>query len=318
MIMTELHTPVLLDETLNIMLPGPGGVLLDGTCGEGGHAEAFLRQMTDADRLLGVDRDPEILAVARQRLEPFGQRAMLRQMDFRQAAVAFASEGLRFGGILLDLGISSFHFDSPERGFAFSHSGPLDMRLDRQSGSATAADLLNGLTERELRRIFWEYGEEREAGRIARAVIAERGVKPLATTVDFAALVERSVPRRRWPERIHPATRVFQALRIAVNSELEGLGRALGQLAQLLVPGGRMAVISFHSLEDRTVKLAFRELTRTCRCPEDSPICQCGGQADFRAVTRKPIVPAQAEIERNPRSRSAKLRAVERTLEEQP
>jgi len=229
----------------------------------------------------------------------------------------------RFGikgvdGVLLDLGVSSWQLDNPARGFSFTRPGPLDMRMNKDEG-VTAADLVNNLTKEELAKIFFEYGEEKFSRRIADAIVRERSDNPLTTTARLAEIVVEAIPaQNRRKSLIHPATRVFQALRIAVNKELEEIENFLSIVLGCLNPGGHLSIISFHSLEDRTVKLAFRELTRTCRCPEDSPICQCGGQADFRAVTRKPIVPAQAEIERNPRSRSAKLRAVERTLEEQP
>ncbi len=269
----------------------------DGTLGGGGHAEALLAASAPDGVLLGVDRDAEALAVAARRLRPFGDRARLVHGDYRELpALAHAAVLGPFDGILLDLGLSSLQLDDPARGFSFGQEGPLDMRMDRAGGAPTAGDLLRRLPQRELEAILREYGEERWARRIARALVAARARQPIATTTELAHLVARAIPRRAWPPRIHPATRTFQALRIAVNRELEGLEEGVEAAASLLAPGGRLAVISFHSLEDRAVKTTFRRLAAA---------------RGMGILTRKPVTPATTEVAANPRARSAKLRVIE-------
>ena len=268
----------------------------DGTVGGGGHAAALLEASAPDGMLLGVDRDGEALAVAADRLRPFGPRARLVHGDFRELPALARAAGLGpFDGILLDLGVSSLQLADPSRGFSFARDGPLDMRLDRAAPGPTAADLVRRLPESALLAILRDHGEERWARRIARALVAARERTPIATTAELARLVARAIPRRAWPPRIHPATRTFQALRIAVNRELEGLGEALEAAAGLLGPGGRLAVISFHSLEDRAVKHGFRRLA-------------AGGMV---VLTPKPVTPTDAEVAANPRARSAKLRAIQ-------
>ena len=279
------------------MSPRPGGVYCDGTVGAGGHAEALLAASAPDGVLLGLDRDGEALAVAAERLRPFGPRVRLVHGDYRQLPSLARDAALGpFDGILLDLGVSSLQLDDPARGFSFSHDGPLDMRMDRTAPGPTAADLLRRLPEADLRAILRESGEERWARRIARALVAARARRPIGTTAELARLVAGAIPRRAWPRRIHPATRTFQALRIAVNRELEGLGEALEGAARLLAPGGGLAVISFHSLEDRVVKRAFRGLAAA---------------AGAEVLTPKPATPTEAEVAANPRARSAKLRALQ-------
>jgi 16S rRNA (cytosine1402-N4)-methyltransferase len=266
--------------------------------GGGGHAEALLAASAPDGTLLGVDRDGEALAVAAERLRPFGARARLAQGDYRDLAALARAAGLGpFDGILLDLGVSSLQLDDAARGFSFGREGPLDMRMDRGGRGLTAGDLLHRLPPHALEGILREYGEERWARRIARALVAARARAPMATTTQLADLVARAIPRRAWPPRIHPATRTFQALRIAVNRELEGLEEALEGAASLLAPGGRLAVISFHSLEDRAVKTAFRRLA---------------AERGLALLTRRPVTPATGEVAANPRARSAKLRAIRR------
>jgi 16S rRNA (cytosine1402-N4)-methyltransferase len=273
----------------------------DGTVGGGGHAEALLAASAPDGALLGVDRDGEALAVAAERLRPFGARARLVQGDYRDLAALARAAGLGpFAGILVDLGVSSLQLGDPARGFSFGREGPLDMRLDRAGCGPTAGDLLRRLPWHALEAILREYGEERWARRIARALVAARARAPITTTTELADLVARAIPRRAWPPRIHPATRTFQALRIAVNSELEGLEGALEGAAALLAPGGRLAVISFHSLEDRAVKTAFRRLATA---------------QEFALLTRRPVTPAAGEVAANPRARSAKLRVLQRGLQ---
>ena len=300
------HVPVLYEETLTGLQVRPGGVYIDATLGAAGHALGILRASAPDGRLLGLDADPEAVAFARQVLQPFGERLTLRTANFRRLAAVARSAGFdRVDGVLLDLGLSSRQLAAAERGFAFQREGPLDMRLDPRRGT-TAADLVNDLPEADLADLIRRYGEERHARRIARAIVAAR---PLTTTAELAQVVARAVGRRG---RIHPATRTFQALRIAVNDELGALAEALPQALDLLAGGGKLAVIAFHSLEDRLVKRFFRQESRDCLCPPEAPVCTCGHRAGLRIVTRKPIRPAPEEVARNPRSRSARLRIAER------
>jgi 16S rRNA (cytosine1402-N4)-methyltransferase len=286
---------------------------VDGTLGAGGHAAAIL-SAAPGSRLLGLDRDPAALALAAEHLAPFGDRAALRHASYERMADIVpgwlgGETGRETGvdGILLDLGLSSMQMDSPARGFAFMHDGPLDMRFDPSSGAITAAEIVNTWDADELADVLFRYGEERHSRRIARAIIAAR---PITTTRQLAEIVAGA---QRGPrEKIHPATRTFQALRIVVNDELGAVERVLPRAIELLRPGGRLAVISFHSLEDRIVKQTFREEATDCICPPRQPVCTCGHVARVDLITRKPITPDEDEIAQNPRSRSAKLRIVAR------
>jgi len=308
---TTAHQPVLLREALEALAVRPGGFWVDGTVGAGGHAEAILRATAPEGRLLACDRDAEALETARRRLASFGERVVLRHADYRQLGALLDEAGVpRVAGILLDLGISSLQLDDPGRGFSFQKDGPLDMRIDRTERT-TAADLVGALTEERLAAVFKKYGEEKAARRIARALVRERARAPIATTRRLAEIVASVLPVR-GPSRIHPATRTFQALRIAVNREIEGLDRLLEEAAARLEPGGRIAVISFHSLEDRVVKQTLRGLTPRCVCPRDLPVCACGRPGIVRLVGSKALRPSAEEALRNPRSRSARLRAAER------
>jgi 16S rRNA (cytosine1402-N4)-methyltransferase len=300
-----LHTPVLLDAVLEALRPAAR--LLDGTLGAGGHSAALLD--AGAGELLGLDVDPQALALARVNLARFGSRAHIAHASYAAMTVEAARLGWdSVDGILLDLGLSSMQLDTPERGFAFRHEGPLDMRFDPGSERSTAADLVNHADEDELTDLFRRYGEDPNARRLARAICAGR---PFDSTRALAEAIERAAPRRQG-DSIHPATRVFQALRIAVNEELAVLERALPQAVALLRPGGRLAIISFHSLEDRLVKQFFKLESADCICPPRTPVCVCGHRARLRLLTRKPLVAAAAEIADNPRSRSAKLRVAEK------
>lgn len=300
------HVPVLFEQVLVGLEIRPGGWYIDATLGGAGHAAGILRRSSPDGRLLGLDADPEAAACARERLRPFGDRAVVQVANFRGLkAVATSVAYNEVDGILIDLGLSSPQLADARRGFSFSEEGPLDMRFDPRQGES-AADLVNSLAEDRLADLLWRYGEEPAARRIARAICRRR---PLSTTTELAGLVAGVVPRRG---KIHPATRTFQALRIAVNDELEALGEVLPQAQALLRPGGRMAVISFHSLEDRLVKQHFRRESQDCICPPELSVCACGHQATLRIVTRKPIVPGDDEVARNPRSRSAKLRIAEK------
>jgi 16S rRNA (cytosine1402-N4)-methyltransferase len=308
---TTAHRPVLLRETLEALAVGPGGFWVDGTVGAGGHAEAILRATAPDGRLLACDRDAEALAASRLRLAPFGERVVLRHADYRRLPALLDEIGAPpVSGILLDLGISSLQLDDPGRGFSFQQDGPLDMRIDR-SQPTTAADLVNALAEERLAAILRDHGEEKAAGRIARAVARERTRAPIATTRRLAEIVASAAPPR-GASRIHPATRTFQALRIEVNRELDGLDRLIEEAVARLAPRGRCAIISFHSLEDRVVKRTFRGLTRHCVCPRDLPVCACGRPGVVRLITPKALRPSVAEARENPRSRSARLRVVER------
>lgn len=302
------HTPVLRDQTLAGLALRPGAACIDATVGGGGHAEAILRATTPDGRLLGLDADAEAIARVRQRLADAADRVTLIQANFRElGAVATAHGFAAVDAILLDLGVSSYQLAGPDRGFSFLAAGPLDMRMDLRT-ALTAAEIVNEWPAEALADIIYRYGEEPQSRRIARAIIAAR---PLHTTAELAAVVARAIGRGAG-DRIHPATRTFQALRIAVNDELGALQAALPQAIALLAPQGRLAVIAFHSLEDRIVKQFMQRETRDCLCPPDLPLCRCGHTATVRLVTRKAIRPDAAEINANPRSRSARLRIAER------
>ena len=305
------HRPVLLEEILGLLACRPGGLWVDGTLGGGGHAEAILRATAPDGLLLGCDRDTEALEAARRRLASFGERAILRHADHRGLpAILDLLDAGPPDGIVLDLGVSSLQLDDPHRGFSFMQDGPLDMRMDRTQAT-TAAGLVNGLPAREIAAILSRYGEEPAARRIATLIERERRREPITTTARLAEIVARATARRRGA-RIHPATRSFQALRIAVNGEIDGLATALDGLAERLRPGGRIAVIAFHSLEDRVVKQTLRTLAHRCICPRDLPRCACGRPDLVRLLTRRPVRPGAAELRDNPRSRRARLRAAER------
>ena len=300
------HRPVLLRETIELLAAERGGLFVDCTVGLGGHSEAILQTPFDA-QVLGIDRDEEALELARKRLAKFGGRFRAVHADFRELTRVLATakvEAVR--GILADLGLSSLQLDSPSRGFSFRHEAPLDMRLDQSSGE-TAAELLGRLSEVEIARLIFEYGEERHSRRIARRIVERREVgQPIQTTTELAALVERAIGGKQ--RRIHPATRTFQALRIAVNRELEGLDRFVVDAIDSLEPHGRLAVISFHSLEDRIIKRTLLKLSGRCQCPPRTPQCSCGARKAIEIMTRRPVTPNQIEIDENPRARSAKLR----------
>ncbi|MBD1400149.1 16S rRNA (cytosine(1402)-N(4))-methyltransferase RsmH [Pelovirga terrestris] len=305
------HLPVLPEEVIHWLDPQPGGVFLDGTLGGAGHARLILDR-APGSRLIGVDRDPAALAHAAQVLAPYGDRVSLHHAEFDQAAALLAPLGITgLDGMLLDLGVSSHQLDTPERGFSFRHEAPLDMRMNPQVGM-TAAEVVNQLEEGPLRQLFFDLGEERYSRRIAARIVAQRRQAPITTTTQLADLVRDVVPGGHRPDRIHPATRVFQALRIYVNDELGQVKRGVVAAIDLLKPGGRLVVISFHSLEDRIVKQLFRARAQGCICPPRLPVCQCRHQPEVELLTRKGIKAAAIEIEKNQRSRSAILRAVKR------
>ena len=307
------HRPVLLEETLQFLAPERGGLFIDGTLGLGGHSEAILKS-NEETRVLGMDLDPAALEYARNRLAPFGNRFRGFQANFRAIReVLEAADEREPNGILVDLGVSSMQFDSPERGFSFRFDAPLDMRMDPTTG-ATAADLLQQLPESEIARIIFEYGEERHSRRIARRIVERREQgRPITTTTELADLVRLAIGGNQR-HQIHPATRTFQALRIAVNHELEGLGEFVESAVDLLIPDGRFVGISFHSLEDRILKRELRKLSGHCECPPRLPVCECGACEVVEVLTRRPVAPGPREVEENPRARSAKLRACRKLL----
>src|SRR5205807_283896 len=300
---------VLLRETIELLAAERGGLFVDCTVGLGGHSEAIL-QASSATQVLALDRDDEALELARERLALYSSRFRAVHADFRELTRVLAKAKIKQArGILADLGVSSWQLDSPSRGFSFRYDAPLDMRMDRSSGDETAAELLGRLSEVEIARIIFEHGEERHSRRIARAIVRKREQgEPVTTTSQLASLVERTTGPGKL-RRIHPATRTFQALRIAVNRELENLDRFVTDAVEHLEPDGRLAVISFHSLEDRIVKRTLGKLSGRCQCPPRVPQCICGARKAVEILTRRPITPGDEEIAVNPRARSAKLRA---------
>ena len=312
------HHPVLYQEIIHALGPVRDGLYVDGTLGAGGHAHGVLDASSPGGRLLGMDVDPQALELARRRLAPFGDRGVIVKASYATMGEQLMKLGWEaVDGILLDLGLSSMQLEDPTRGFSFQTEAPLDMRFDAQN-PLRAADLVNGLPETELTRILFVYGEEKAARRIAHAIVKAR---PIETTTQLAGIVDRVTAKGRRSKRkkrgtggkhIHPATRTFQALRIAVNRELEALESALPQALSALAPGGRLAIIAFHSLEDRIVKKFFRMESQDCLCPPRQPVCTCNHHATLVEINRRPIRPGAAELSRNPRARSALLRVAER------
>jgi 16S rRNA (cytosine1402-N4)-methyltransferase len=303
------HRPVLLRESIERLALERGGLFIDGTLGLGGHSEAIL-EASETASVIGIDRDLEAIEFAVERLARFGSRFQAVHANFRELPGVLAGAGVeRVAGVLVDLGASSLQLDSPERGFSFRHDAPLDMRMNAGGDEETAAEMLARLSQEEIAGLIFEYGEERRSRRIAKFIVdaRERG-EPIATTNDLAELVIRAIGRRPG-DRIHPATRTFQALRIAVNRELEGLDQFVETAINLLQTEGRFVAISFHSLEDRVIKQTLRRLSGRCECPPRLPRCSCGARRAVEILTRRPVVPDEIEIAENPRARSAKLRA---------
>lgn len=301
------HQPVLYHEVLEALAPESGKDYLDGTLGAAGHALGILDSSAPDGRLLGLDLDPEALVIARQRLFDYRNRIVIRQASYKMAPEILKEIGWqKVHGILLDLGVSSMQIDRPSRGFSFMEEGPLDMRFDQTSGP-TAAEIVNHLNEEALADIIWQFGDERYSRRIARAIVEAR---PILTTQKLVEVINNAVPG--YTSQIHPATRTFQAIRIATNKELETLSTALPGLTERIEIGGRIAIISFHSLEDRIVKQYFKKESRDCICPPEQPICTCGHKATLKILTKKPIRASDQEVQENPRSRSARLRVAEK------
>lgn len=305
------HVPVMLHECIEGLAIRPGGVYVDGTAGGGGHSYEIARRL-DTGLLIAIDQDEDAVKAASARLAPLGSRAVVVRNNFcRLDEVCRELHIDRIDGILLDLGVSSYQLDTPERGFSYMADAPLDMRMDGR-GERTAYDVVNTYSEADLRRILFSYGEERFAGRIAARIVSARAAHPIETTGELSELIKAAIPAAAREGGHHPAKRSFQAIRIEVNGELDVIRPALEAATDLLNPGGRMAVITFHSLEDRIVKDTFAELARGCICPPDLPVCVCGRKPRVRPVSRKPILPSAEELEDNPRARSAKLRVAEK------
>ncbi len=305
------HKPVLLEECLTALNIRPDGIYLDGTLGRAGHSLEIVRRLTGG-RLIAVDRDETALTAARDRLADYMDRVTLVHSNFDRLGEILAELGLDgVDGMLFDLGVSSPQLDDPERGFSYMHDAPLDMRMDR-TAPLTAREVVNEWPYEELRRILFDYGEERYAPAIAAAICRRREEKPIETTVELSELIRQAMPARALREKQHPAKRSFQAIRIAVNGELDALPPMLRSAAAGLNPGGRLAVISFHSLEDRIIKKTLQELAAGCTCPPEFPVCVCGKKPQIRILTKKPIVPDPKELEENPRARSAKLRVAQK------
>ena len=305
------HTPVLLQETIDFLAPKPGGLYVDGTLGAGGHAAEILKRSAPGGKLVGMDQDADAVARCAQNLALYGDRVILRQENYRDMPRVLSELGYdAVDGVLLDLGMSWFHLKTPERGFSFALDGPLDMRMDMNS-QQTAADLVNNLPREELAKLICEYGEDHRAGAIARAIEKARARGPITSTVQLAEIVSRVFPPYP-PRRIHPATLTFQALRIAVNDELGALREGLDRIVSILKPGGRLAIITFHSLEDRMVKQSFVLSAKGCFCPPRVPVCGCGHKPVLKVITRRPVSAGAEEITKNPASRSAKLRVAEK------
>lgn len=306
------HIPVLLDETLELLAPARGGIFVDGTLGGGGHAEAVLSRLPETGRLIGIDRDWEAVRAAGDRLSSYGDRFTALHGNFFDMSALLSQIGVNaVDGILLDLGVSSHQLDTQERGFSYKSEAPLDMRMD-QEASLSARDVVNTYPEAELARVIWTYGEERFSRRIAERICRAREQSPIETTLQLTQIVRDAIPAKYRNEPQHPARRTFQALRIEVNNELGGLDRAVEQACDLLQKGGRLCIITFHSLEDRIVKQAFRRFENPCTCPPSAPICNCGKEPKAKILTKKPLTASQEEESRNSRSTSAKLRCIEK------
>lgn len=307
------HIPVLLEATMNSLTLKNNGIYVDGTLGGGGHSENILLRTSPNGKLIGIDQDDEALAAAGARLEKYGNRFIKVKANFSDMKLVLEKLNIpQVDGILLDIGVSSHQLDDGARGFSYMIDAPLDMRMDQNGNKPTAADLLAVMSEEDIANAIYKFGEERYSRRIARQIVNARAKAPVDTTFKLVELIRRAMPNTKNKEKQHPAKRTFQALRILVNDELGVLQYALDDALDLLKPGGRLSVITFHSLEDRIVKEQFKAWAKGCTCPPDFPICVCGKKPSVKIITRKPIVADEVELEQNPRSRSAKLRCVEK------
>lgn len=306
------HTSVLLEETIEQLHIRPDGIYVDGTLGGGGHSYEIASRLGETGRLIGIDQDGDAIEAAGERLAPFRDRVTLVRSNYCNAGEVIRANGIeQVDGILLDLGVSSFQLDNVERGFSYKYDTELDMRMDRRQ-SLSARTIVNEYSEMELFRIIRDYGEDQFAKNIAKHIVRAREVKPLETTGELNEIIKAAIPAKMRAAGGHPSKRTFQAIRIECNRELEVLKNSLDELITLLSPGGRLCIITFHSLEDRLVKSAFRRNENPCTCPPDFPVCVCGQVSKGKVITRKPILPTEEEMEHNPRSKSAKLRVFER------
>ena len=307
------HTPVLLEEAVESLQVSPDGIYVDGTLGGGGHAFEIARRLSKGGRLIGIDQDAAAIEAAAKRLGEFGDRVTIIRSNYVRMKEKLGELGISsVDGILLDLGVSSFQLDDAQRGFTYrDEQAPLDMRMD-QRRELTAREVVNSYSVEDLTRILREYGEERFAVRIAQRIDAQRKQKPIETTGELTQIIKAAIPAKARAEGRHPARRTFQAIRIEVNGELRVLEESLNQMISILNPGGRICIITFHSLEDRIVKDAFRTAQDPCICPPEFPVCVCGRKSQGKVITRKPILPSVEETERNPRAKSAKLRVFEK------
>ncbi|MCI8744160.1 MAG: 16S rRNA (cytosine(1402)-N(4))-methyltransferase RsmH [Lachnospiraceae bacterium] len=306
------HVSVLLKETVEQLNIRPDGIYVDGTLGGGGHAYEVLRRLSPKGRLIGIDQDADAIKAAGERLLEFGSRVTIVRSNYCNMRLELQKLGIdRVDGILLDLGVSSFQLDSAERGFTYREDAPLDMRMDRRQAK-TARDIVNEYSEQELFRVIRDYGEDKFAKNIAKHIAAARAIKPIETTGELVEIIRRAIPAKVRMNGGHPAKKTFQAIRIELNGELEVLKNSLDDMIDLLKPGGRICVITFHSLEDRMVKTIFKTNENPCTCPSHFPVCVCGNKPKGRLAVKKPIVPGEEELTKNKRSKSSKLRVFER------
>ena len=307
------HKSVLLEETIEGLNIKPDGIYVDGTLGGAGHAREVCKKLSAKGRFIGIDQDQDAIIAASERLTPFKQATVIRS-NYCYMVPELAARGInKVDGILLDLGVSSYQLDNEERGFTYRVDAPLDMRMDQRQ-MQTASDIVNGYEEKELYRIIRDYGEDKFAKNIAKHIVAARQVKPITTTGELTEIIRESIPMKMQVKSGHPAKRTFQAIRIELNRELDVLRDSLDGMIDILDDGGRLCIITFHSLEDRIVKTIFRKNENPCTCPSDFPVCVCGKKSKGKVITRKPILPGETEMEENPRSKSAKLRIFERVL----
>ena len=307
------HKPVLFEECMEALNIRPDGIYVDGTAGGGNHSFGIASRLGEGGRLIAIDQDEDAIRAAGEKLAPFGDRVSVVRSNFRQVADVCRMLGIEeIDGLLLDLGVSSYQLDTAERGFSYQADAPLDMRMDSRN-PLTAYDVVNTYSEQQLRRILYDYGEERFSGRIASAILRHREERPIRTTGELVGIVKEAIPAGARDGGHHPAKRTFQAIRIEVNAELDVIEPAIRSAVAMLKTGGRVAVITFHSLEDRIVKSAFKKNENPCTCPSDFPVCVCGKVSKGRVITRKPILPSEEEMEVNSRSKSAKLRIFERS-----
>lgn len=305
------HISVLYEESIDALNVKDRGIYVDGTLGGGGHSFGILSKSEDC-RLIGIDQDKEAIEAAGKRLEPFRDRITLVKSNFCKIKYILSSRGIdKIDGAVLDLGVSSYQLDNADRGFSYMHDAPLDMRMDTDSG-LNAREIVNSYSEEELSRIFFDYGEEKWSRRIAEFIVKQRKERSVETTFELVDIIKAAIPKKARLEGGHPAKRIFQAIRIEVNGELKILDKAIRDFCDCLKPGGRLAVITFHSLEDRIVKNAYRSLAEGCTCPKDFPVCVCGNKPQIKIITRKPVLPAEEETKNNSRSKSAKLRVIEK------